>query len=103
MMASGATTVNVAELLVPAPGTVTVTEADPSESPAGTLTPIAVLVHEVGVTFTPPKETVLVPCVPPKLEPLIVTEVPTGPAAGDKLVMLGETFTGGRTSTVLRL
>jgi hypothetical protein len=90
VIASGATTVKVAELLVPDPGTVTVTEADPSESPAGTVTPIAVLVHEVGVTFDPPKETVLVPCVPPKSEPLIVTEVPTGPAAGDKLRMLGE-------------
>ena len=39
--------------------------------------------------LTPLKATVLVPCVFPKLVPVIVTEVPSGPEVGDKLVMLG--------------
>jgi len=43
----------------------------------------------VGVALTPPKVTLLVPRVAPKFEPLIVTEVPTGPVDGFRLVMLG--------------
>jgi len=43
----------------------------------------------VGVALTPPKVTVLVPCVAPKFAPLIATDVPTGPELGFKLVMLG--------------
>jgi hypothetical protein len=45
----------------------------------------------VGVAVVPLKLTVLLPCVPPKLVPAIVTDVPTGPNAGDRLVMLGFT------------
>jgi hypothetical protein len=37
------------------------------------------------------KVTVLVPCVAPKLVPLITTEVPTGPDVGDTLAMYGST------------
>lgn len=48
-----------------------------------------VAVQLVGVAATPLNVTVLVPCVAPKLVPLIVTEVPTAPEAGDTLVMLG--------------
>jgi hypothetical protein len=33
--------------------------------------------------------TVLLPCVAPKFAPAIVTDVPTKPDVGDKLVMLG--------------
>jgi hypothetical protein len=55
------TTVNVAELLVPAPGTVTVTDAAPSGSPDGTVTWIAVLLHDPTVAVIPLNLTVLVP------------------------------------------
>ena len=37
--------------------------------------------------------TVLVPMAAPKLVPLIVTDVPTGPFAGDRLVMFGGVVT----------
>jgi UDP-N-acetylmuramoylalanine-D-glutamate ligase len=37
----------------------------------------------------PLKETVLVPCVVPKFAPLIVTDVPAGPAAGKIVLILG--------------
>jgi hypothetical protein len=43
----------------------------------------------LGVAAVPLKLTVLLPCVTPKFAPLRVTEVPTGPDAGDTLVMLG--------------
>jgi hypothetical protein len=42
-----------------------------------------------GVASVPLNVTVLVPCVEPKFAPAIVTEVPTGPELGDRLVMLG--------------
>jgi hypothetical protein len=41
------------------------------------------------VTVVPLNFTVLLPCVPPKLEPLIVIEAPTAPEVGDKLLILG--------------
>ena len=43
----------------------------------------------VGVPTMPLKVTVLVPCVAPKLVPVRVTGVPTGPLTGARLVMLG--------------
>jgi len=43
----------------------------------------------VGVATVPLNVTVLVPCVPPKFVPAIVTEVPATPDVGFKLVMLG--------------
>jgi hypothetical protein len=43
----------------------------------------------VGAAVVPWKVTVLVPCVLPKFTPVSVTDVPTGPNVGDKLVMLG--------------
>jgi hypothetical protein len=43
----------------------------------------------VGVAAVPLKLTALVPCVLPKLVPLIVTGVPTGPEVGDRPVMAG--------------
>ena len=42
-----------------------------------------------GVAVTPLNFTVLVPCVVPKFAPLIVTDVPTTPDVGFRLVMLG--------------
>jgi hypothetical protein len=47
----------------------------------------------VGVALVPLKFTVLAPCVAPKLVPVIVTEVATGPLVGDRLVTLGGTGT----------
>ena len=41
----------------------------------------------VGVAGVPLNVTVLVPFVAPKLVPVIVTDVPTGPLVGDRLVM----------------
>ncbi len=40
----------------------------------------------VGVAVVPLNVTVLVPFVDPKFAPAIVTDVPTGPLAGDRLV-----------------
>jgi hypothetical protein len=51
-----------------------------------------VLLQFVGDAVTPLKVTVLLPCVPPKPVPVIVTAAPTTPAVGERLVMLG----GGR-------
>ena len=41
------------------------------------------------VAAVPLNLTVLVPCVEPKFVPVIVTDVPTAPEVGDRLVMLG--------------
>jgi hypothetical protein len=45
----------------------------------------------VGVAAVPLNVTVLVPCVVPNVVPLIVTEVPSAPLFGDRLVMFGTT------------
>jgi hypothetical protein len=100
--AKGDTTVKVAELLVPAPGTDTTTGIAPSATPLGTGATILVLLQLVGVAEIPPKVTALVPCVVPKFVPAIVTGVPIGPDAGVRLVMAGATA-AGLTSTRLRL
>jgi hypothetical protein len=50
-----------------------------------------VLLHEEGVAVTPLNVSVLSFCWLPKLVPVIVTEVPTVPAAGDIRVMTGIT------------
>ena len=62
----------------------TVTTTFPVVAPAGTGTTIVVAFQLVGVAVTPLNVTVLVPCVAPKLVPVIVTEVPTGPDVGDR-------------------
>jgi hypothetical protein len=43
----------------------------------------------VGVATVPLNVTVLVPCVAPKFVPVIVTEVPTVPEFGLRLVIFG--------------
>ncbi len=100
--ASGETTVKVTELLVPEPGTETTTGIAPKATPLGTETAMLVLLQLVGVAEIPPKVTVLVPCVVPNPVPAIVTDVPIGPEAGVKLVIVGATA-GGFTSTRLKL
>lgn len=52
-----------------------------------------VALHFVGVASTPLKLTVLDPCVLPKFAPLIVTDVPTSPEVGERLVMAGAATT----------
>src|SRR5258708_7130974 len=76
-------------LLLASPCTATVTL--PVLAPAGSGTMICELLQLVGVPTVPLKETVLVPCVAPKLDPVITTEVPAAPEVGDRLLMLGAT------------
>ena len=67
----------------------TVTTTLPVVAPAGTGTTMLVADQLVGVAVVPLNLTVLVPCVAPKFVPVIVTDVPTGPLVGERLVMLG--------------
>ena len=57
----------------------TVTTTLPVVAPVGTGTVMLVALQLVGVPAIPLNFTVLVPCVAPKLVPVIVIEVPTGP------------------------
>jgi hypothetical protein len=79
------TTVKTTPLLARPP---TVTTTFPVVAPAGTVASRLVAPH-VTVAVVPLNLTVLVPCVVPKLVPVIVTEVPTAPDVGDKLLILG--------------
>jgi len=68
----------------------TVTTTLPVVAPVGTTATIDVLLQLViEVAVVPLNVTVLVPCVEPKLVPVIVTEEPTAPEVGDKLVIVG--------------
>jgi hypothetical protein len=58
-------------------------------APVGTGTLIEVFAHVVGVPGVPLNVTVLVPWLVPKLVPLIVTDTPTAPEVGVRLVILG--------------
>src|ERR1019366_232105 len=80
-----------ADLLLAAPATVTTTL--PVVAPAGTGATMAVALQLVGVAAVPLKVTVLVPWLAPRFAPAIVTNPPTAPAAGVRLVMLGGTVT----------
>src|SRR5215469_6789469 len=68
----------------------TVTTTLPEVAPVGTGAEILVALQAVGVAATPLNVTVLAPCVEPKFDPVIVTEVPTSPEVGFRLVMLGD-------------
>src|SRR5262249_31310147 len=75
---------------VPALGTPpTVTTTLPVVAPAGTGTAMVVADQLVGVAVVPLKVTVLVPCVAPKLVPVIVTAAPTAPLVGLRVVIVG--------------
>jgi hypothetical protein len=67
----------------------TVTMTFPVVAPAGTGATMLAAPQLVGVAVVPLNFTVLVPCVPPKFAPLIVTDVPTTPDVGFRLAMLG--------------
>src|SRR6266568_3595221 len=86
VMLGAVETVKVTPLLA-TPFTVTTTL--PVVAPVGTGAAIEVALQLVGVAAVPLKVTVLLPCVAPKFAPVMVTEVPTGPEVGDRLVMLG--------------
>src|SRR3989442_1108632 len=79
------TTGNASPLLAPPP---TVTTTLPVVAPAGTGTTMLVSDQLVGVAVVPLNVTVLVPLVAPKFMPVIVTEAPTAPLVGERLVML---------------
>ena len=81
-------TVNKTRLL---PTPLTITMRLPVVAPAGTGATMTVSLQLVGVTVEAPSVTALVPCVAPKLVPVIVIEVPMGPAVGERLVMFGAT------------
>jgi len=66
-----------------------VTTTFPVVAPAGTGTTMLVADQLVGVAVVPLNFTEPVPCVAPKFAPAIVTDAPTGPDVGDRLVMLG--------------
>jgi len=68
----------------------TVTTTLPVVAPEGTVTAMLVALQLVAVAVVPLNWTVLVPCEAPKFVPVIVTEAPTAPVVGDKLVMVGD-------------
>ncbi len=70
--------------------TVTVTRPDPDGAVLGTTATICVLLQLVmEVACAPLKLTVLFPCVAPKPDPVIVTDVPSPPNSGDTPVTNG--------------
>jgi hypothetical protein len=70
--------------------TVTVTGPDPDGAVLGTVVAICVLLQLVTeVACAPLKLTVLVPCVAPKFDPVMVTDVPIPPNSGDTPVTKG--------------
>src|SRR5208337_2677263 len=87
VITGGATvTVKFTPLLATPP---TVTMTLPVVAPLGTGTVMLVPLQAVGVPAVPLNVTVLVPCVTPKFVPAIITDVPTDPDIGFRLVMLG--------------
>lgn len=82
------------EMLGPDDGTVkftpllavppTITTTFPVVAPDGTAATMLVALQLVGLAVTPLKVTVLDPCDGPKFDPLIVTDVPTGPEIGER-------------------
>jgi hypothetical protein len=86
MLGAGTVTVKLTPLLA-WPPTATITL--PVVAPIGTGATMLVALQLVGVAAVPLKLTALVPCVLPKLVPLIVTGVPTAPEVGDRPVTAG--------------
>src|SRR5204863_8427445 len=86
----GTVTVKGTPLLARPP---TVTTTFPVVAPLGTGTVRLVAIQLLGVATVPLNATVLVPCVAPKLAPVIVTAVPIGPDVGLSVVIDGGTVT----------
>ena len=91
LVSVGATVTVYGSALLATPLTVTTTL--PVVAPAGTGTTMLLADQVVGVAAVPLNVTVLAPWVAPKLLPLIVTAVATGPLDGDRLVSVGATVT----------
>jgi hypothetical protein len=89
VMAGVGVTVKFTPLLVAEQHTVTTTF--PVVAPAGTGTAMLVSLQVDGLVAVPLKETELIPCVAPKFVPAMVTNVPTGPEVGFRLVIFGVT------------
>jgi hypothetical protein len=91
VMLGGETTVKtvLAPVLLETPDTVTTTF--PVVVALGTVVVMLVAVQFPAATVAvlPLNLTVLVPCVEPKLVPVITTVAPIAPVAGDKLVIVG--------------
>lgn len=85
-MLGAGTTVNVIPLLWTPP---TVTTTGPVVALDGTDVMMLVALQFDTFAAVPLNVTVLVPCVAPKLVPVMVTETPTAPLVWLKLVMLG--------------
>lgn len=90
MITGPCTTVNNTPLLAIPP---TVTTTFPVVAPVGAVVTMLVVLQLVGVASTPLNATVLAPCVDPKFTPLIVTDVPTGPAVGERPLIPGPELT----------
>ncbi len=90
VMLGAVTTVKITPLLA-TPETVTTTF--PVVAPDGTHATMLVALQLVAVAAMPPNLTVLVPCVVPKFVPASVTQIPTIPEVGFRLVMLGVAVT----------
>jgi len=89
MLAAGTTVKETPLLATPETVTTTLPELDPF----GTGTTIVVELQLVGLAEVPLKVTELAPCDAPKLLPVIVTTVLTGPEVGDRLVIPGVALT----------
>ena len=92
-------TTNATPLLAIPP---TVTTTFPLVTPEGTVATICVPLQVAAVAVTPLKATVLLPWVAPKAVPLIVTEVPALPEAGEILVIVGADVTVKLTELLAR-
>src|SRR5260221_5039770 len=90
VMLGAVTTVKITPLLA-TPETVTTTF--PVVAPDGTHATMLVALQLVAVAAMPPNLTVLGPCVVPKFVPASVTQIPTIPEVGFRLVMLGVAVT----------
>lgn len=86
MLGAGAVTVKPTPLLGCPP---TVTTTFPVVAALGTSTTMLVALQLVGVAVVPLKVTVLVPGVVPKFAPEIVTDDPTAPEVGLRLIIAG--------------
>ena len=86
ILGGGTVTVKVTPLLATPPR---VTTTVPVLAPPGTGATILVGLQLDGTAGVPLNDTVLVPCDEPKLVPLIVSELPTGPKVGLRAVMVG--------------
>lgn len=88
LMTGPCVTVKATPLLGSAP---TVTTTFPVVAPVGTVTRMLDELQLVNAATVPLKVTTFAPGVVPKLDPVMVTAVPTGPEVGLRLAMLGAT------------